>query len=61
MAWSAVKAPGEHPFPRFDHCSVAFGNRVFVFGGSKDRNTDFQNDITVLDTGIVIHFYCRKQ
>lgn len=55
MTWSTLNYENESTyFPRFNHSSVAFQNKIYIFGGEKISNRNFYsrsclNDIRILN------------
>ncbi|TQD72389.1 hypothetical protein C1H46_042080 [Malus baccata] len=53
LIWRELKTTGQFMPPRGGHCTVAFGNNLFVFGGFTDAQ-NLYNDLYMLDvdTGV---------
>ncbi|CAL1296169.1 unnamed protein product [Larinioides sclopetarius] len=66
FAWAQITPKGRQPCPRSEHCCVAVGDRLFVFGGKSTRRSLLRNydqcivhpDLHVLDLSPSLKVLC---
>ncbi|KAF8776961.1 Kelch domain-containing protein 3 [Argiope bruennichi] len=64
--WTQITAKGRRPCPRSEHCCVAIGDRLFLFGGKSTRRNFLRNydhcivhqDLHVLDFSPNLKILC---
>lgn len=51
-SWAKVRPNGNAPPARRRHTAVSDGSKVFIFGGTDDK--EFHSDLTVLNTSMIV-------